>query len=209
MTPLVKRILPNPAVDLDPRSRRFLPLVAAAVACAALVSGCEDADDDDAQNVQEAVSDCEAAGEPAACTCADGQHGSRVCLPDGTYTDCYCPASGATSCTRPGAEYACACPNGGQGTRFCLREGGFSPCDCSGAAAAAGSGDSAAGSGGGSQGCPAGFSCVDMQGFEICVDASGIPPFCNAESDCAAEGLSDAMCTDPGLGFKVCVQLCQ
>jgi hypothetical protein len=197
-------------VGLDPRSLRHVPLVAAAVACAALlVSGCEQSDDNEAQNARGAVSDCEAVGEPADCACADGQQGSRVCLSDGTYTDCHCPASGAATCNTPGAEYACACPNGGQGTRFCLRDGGFSPCDCSGAAAtAAGSGAPAAGSGGGSQGCPAGFSCVDMQGFEICVDASGIPPFCNSEADCAAEGLGGAMCTDPGVGAKVCVQLC-
>jgi hypothetical protein len=182
-------------------------LLAITAALALLLSpGCES----DTEN-GDGSGDCTEVGETESCTCADGLQGSRTCLGDGTYTECYCSDEQPSTCRSPGAESACACPGGGVGIRYCLRDGSYSPCDCSTASAgstAAGSGPAAGSSGGGSGGCPAGFSCMEIQGFQICVDSSGFPPSCSSEQDCTDKGLTDAMCTDPGGIGKVCLQLC-
>ncbi len=168
--------------------------------------GCETDDGADTEG-----DDCPEIGESESCTCGNGLDGVRFCLGDGTYTDCQCSDGQSSTCRTPGAEASCACSGGGVGIRFCLRDNTYSPCDCSSVSAGAGTAgsDSAAGgSGGDAGGCPSGFNCVEMEGFQICVDSNGIPPVCSTDADCAATGLSGAMCTDPGVGFKVCVQLC-
>ena len=195
---------------LSSRTQRgFNPFGALAAAALLLVFcgvGCETEDDANTDN-----GDCTEVGEAERCTCDNGLDGERFCLGDGTFTECFCSDRHSSRCSSPGAATSCACTGGGIGVRFCLRDGTYSPCDCSSASAGTGApgSDSAAGSsGGGARGCPYGYNCVDMQGFQICVDSSGIPPFCATDTDCAAAGLSGAICTDPGVGTKVCVQLC-
>jgi len=188
----------NPVVK-----KRSLPAIAAALLICCSVFG----------EAETENGDCSQAGEAESCTCGNGLDGERFCLSNGTFTDCRCSDGQSSSCRSPGAEAACACKGGAIGIRFCLRDGSYSPCDCSNvtagtAAGAAGSDSETGSSGGDSGGCPSGFNCVEMQGFQICGDSNGIPPLCSADPDCADAGLTGAMCTDPGVGYKVCIQLC-
>lgn len=121
-------------------------------------------------------------------------------------------------CSAPGASFACACRSGERGTQICLQGGDYSACAC----AFAPSDDHDAGAGVGTSGsasepvepaavsCPAPYACVEQMGYEVCAEASGLPPFCESAADCASAGLPAADCLDPGVGgVKVCVQVCE
>ena len=161
-------------------------------------------------------SECDAPGEPAPCQCGS-RAGTRICLPDGSFSQCNCLTTRSVPCAVPGQVFRCACEGGSQGVEICLADGDYTPCDC-GPAAGEMQADSAtprvdldAGEPPGmAMGCPAGFACVQQMGLQGCVDPStGVPPLCTSSEDCVAAGLPAAECVDPMIGgVLVCAQFC-
>jgi hypothetical protein len=161
--------------------------------------------------------ECTEAGETAPCDDEAGNPGSKLCLPEGVYTEClYLIPIAGQPCSDLGEEYACACDGRLTGNMYCLKDGTYSECFCDSAssspAASAGSGGQNSASGGG-DGCPPPFSCYGMEMEpggpvnNLCVEG-GIPPICESNPDCDAEGLEEGQCLDIGVGTKVCIQAC-
>lgn len=151
---------------------------------------------------------CERPGSTEACACDGPSEGYRLCLDDGSLSECVCDADRTIPCSAPGASFACRCGDGMLGSEVCLEGGSYSDCDCTAAAPVdAGSAppmDEPA------AGCPAPYLCTSQMGANVCTDEGGFPPLCETATDCITAGMPDAQCVDPAaLGVTLCLQSCQ
>jgi hypothetical protein len=159
--------------------------------------------------------ECTEIGETESCDDEAGNPGFKVCLPEGVYTEClYLIPIAGQPCSDLGEEYACVCDGRLTGNMYCLKDRTYSECFCDSAptsplgSAGSGGQDTASGSG---DACPPSFSCMELpQGGtvnKLCVK-DGMPPLCENNADCDAEGLEEAQCVDIGVGTKICLQVC-
>jgi len=154
---------------------------------------------------------CEEPGATEGCECeqsVDGNRGYRLCLEDGTLSDCVCETDRTVPCSAPGASFACLCDAAKVGVEYCLEGGDYSECDCTtGTPVDAGGAPAPAAA---APGCPSPYLCTLQMGASICTDEAGLPPLCDTGTDCVAAGMPDASCVDPaGLGITLCFQPCQ
>jgi len=102
------------------------PLVATfGVTLIVFLAACDSSDDDNSSFEEEECTP----GEETLCDCPDGSSSTKVCLPEGEYSECDCSGE-AVVCNDPGETFDCDCPNGGTGVQVCLKTGFRSICNC-------------------------------------------------------------------------------